>query len=190
MFMFFCKNIFSKHMKIPRWTRGPGPPRDRQIQDFWFWTDFQEIKKIPFQGDHSKFEFLECCLKKADDPPGRGASPPLLGDPCILSQPRNSNFEWSPWKGICLILWKCVQNQKSCMFVGMDVYGNIRFIFVWKKVPLGKSWKNYFSGIPWRLGPSRPCLCDRAQKKLQKMVSKPLYDHIRPWLCPKYVSDQ
>ena len=49
-------------------------------------------KQIPFQGDHSKFEFLECCLKNADDPPGGGFAPPL-GDPCILSQPRNSNFE-------------------------------------------------------------------------------------------------
>ena len=44
------------------------------------------------QGDHSNFEFLECCLKKADDPQGGGASPPP-GDPCILSQPRNSKFE-------------------------------------------------------------------------------------------------
>ena len=43
------------------------------------------------QGEHSNLKFLECCLKNADDPPG-GASPPL-GDPCILSQPRNSNFE-------------------------------------------------------------------------------------------------
>ena len=39
-------------------------------QDFWFWTHFQKIKKIPVQGDHSKFEFLECCLKNAGDPPG------------------------------------------------------------------------------------------------------------------------
>ena len=81
-----------KIYKIPRWTRGPGPPRDRQIQDFWFWTDFQEIKKIPFQGDHSKFEFLECCLKKADDPPGGGLRPPPWG---ILAFSRNREIRIS-----------------------------------------------------------------------------------------------
>ena len=55
---------------------------------------FLKNQKNPFQDDHSKFEFLECCLKYADDPPGgAGFAPPPLGDPCILSQPRNSNFE-------------------------------------------------------------------------------------------------
>ena len=44
--------------------------RLRKIQDFRFWKDFP---KITFQGDHSKFEFLECCLKDADIP---RAAPP------------------------------------------------------------------------------------------------------------------
>ena len=36
----------------------------------------KKTKQIPFQGDHSKFEFLECCLKNADDPPGGGGFAP------------------------------------------------------------------------------------------------------------------
>ena len=35
---------------------------------------------------------------------------------CILSQPRNSNFEFSPWKWILGIFWKAVQNQKPWIF--------------------------------------------------------------------------
>ena len=46
----------------------------------------KKSQKIPFQGHHSKFEFLECCLKYADDPPGGGASPPPWG---ILAFSRN-----------------------------------------------------------------------------------------------------
>ena len=87
------------------------------MQAFGFWTHFWKIKKVPFQDDHSKSEFLECCLKYADDPPGWGGrSPPPRGDPCILSQPRNSNFEWSSWKRTFLIFQKCVQNPKSCIY--------------------------------------------------------------------------
>ena len=58
-----------------------------KIQDFWFWTYFQKIQNIPFQGDHSKFEFLECCLKNADIP----RRPPPLG---ILHTLATEKFEF------------------------------------------------------------------------------------------------
>ena len=49
-------------------------------------------------------------------PQGGGRSPPPGGSSAFFKQhSRNSNFEWSPWKGIFLIFWKCVQNQKSCI---------------------------------------------------------------------------
>ena len=41
---------------------------------------FSKKSKKSRQGDHSNFEFLECCLKNADDPPGGGAfGPPSPG---------------------------------------------------------------------------------------------------------------
>ena len=94
-------------------------PLQTQVQKawphFWFWTDFQKIEKISFQGDHSKFEFLECCLKNADDPAG-GIPPPPWG---ILAFSRNREIRISSDRignGFFVNFKKCVQNQKSLAF--------------------------------------------------------------------------
>ena len=57
------------------WTVEPPVPPNPQVSRRFP----KDPKKIPFQGHHSKFEFLECCLKNADDPPGGGFAPPLGG---------------------------------------------------------------------------------------------------------------
>ena len=91
----------------------------------YFWTEntrflvlnrFPKYQTNPFPRRSLEIRISRVLLKECRWSPRGGASPPPLGDPCILSQPRNSNFEWSPWKGIFLIFWKSVQNQKSCIF--------------------------------------------------------------------------
>ena len=75
---------------MDRWSGTPRGPKKYKISGL---TNFQKIKTIPFQGDHSKFEFLECCLKKADDPPGGGGlRPPPWG---ILAFSRNREIRSS-----------------------------------------------------------------------------------------------
>ena len=58
-------------IKIPKTSRASRP-------NHTFW-DVQQKYKNPFQGHHSKFEFLESCLNNADDPPGGGLRPPPPG---------------------------------------------------------------------------------------------------------------
>ena len=38
-------------------------------------------------------------------PPRGGGFAPPVGDPCTLSQPRNSNCEWWPWQGTCFLMF-------------------------------------------------------------------------------------
>ena len=149
-----------QHFRIIRDNARKVEKTRKQIQDFWFWTDFQKIQKIPFQGDHSKFEFLECCLKNADIP--RGAPP---WGSCILSQPRNSNFEWSSWKRIFWIFWKCFQNQKSWILRVFDYETNYENPTSSASIEPLCRW-------------SYAHLVD-LDKGLKIMVSRPLYDQIR-----------
>ena len=110
MVLIFFLDFFGLFQNLEsRWTPATSPWMRSSKNKLYFGIPSPKVskifpknqKKIPFQGHHSKLEFLECCLKYADDPPGGGDfAPPPLGDPCILSQPRNSNFEWWPWKGI------------------------------------------------------------------------------------------
>ena len=44
--------------------------------------------------------------------------------------------------------------------------------FFLKNDPLGKSWKNDFSGIPWNRGPSGPSLCSRAPNSIQDSLNE------------------
>ena len=44
--------------------------------------------------------------------------------------------------------------------------------FFLKNDPPGKSWKTYFSGIPWTLGPSGPSLDSRAQNSVQDSLNE------------------
>ena len=78
-------------------------------------SSFEQISKknpkIPFESDHSKFEFLECCLKNADIP---RATPP--GD---LAYSRNREIRISTdrlRKGFFWIFRKSVQKQQSSIF--------------------------------------------------------------------------
>ena len=128
----------------------------------------KKMENIPFQADHSKSESLECCLKNADIP---RAAPPWGS--CILSQPRNSNFERSPWKGIFWTCWKCVQTQ-NLIFRSFDHANN---------------YENQTSSASieplcrW----SYAHLVD-LEKYFKVVVSRPLYDQIRPYIFQLYVS--
>ena len=89
---------------------------------------FLKNQKSPFPRRSLEIRISRVLLKVCRwSPRGGGGFAPPLGDPCILSQPRNSNFEWSSWKGTFLIFQKCVQNPKSCIY---SHYGNsMNYVF-------------------------------------------------------------
>ena len=62
-----------------------------------------------------------------------------------------------------------ISEVSQVVFGGELQLRNLRFClsFFCLKMTPGKSWKSNFSGIPRRLGPTGPCLCDRSRKKLQ-----------------------
>ena len=127
-----------------------------------------KIGKKKIQGHHSKFEFLECCSKNADIP---RASPPWGS--CILSQPRNSNFDWWPCKGISLIFWKSKIKAR--------IFG---FFVFW---PWSKLWKSNSKRFYWTPMALEPCPSCRSRKQNFKVVvSGPLYDRIRPYFFQLY----
>ena len=69
---------------------------------FLFLKRIQRNPETPFQGHHSKFEFLGC-ERMQESPVGGGEAPPPGGSSAFFKQhSRNSNFEWWPWKGIFL----------------------------------------------------------------------------------------
>ena len=90
--------------------QGSRTPKGPTNTRFLVLNRFPTNQKISFQGDHSKFEFLECCLKKADDPPGGGLRPPPRGSLAFSRnrEIRNSSdrLVWIFW-----IFWKSVQNR-------------------------------------------------------------------------------
>ena len=90
--------------------------RDNCRQRFLVLNRFPKNPKNPFPRRSLEIRISRVLLKVCRWSPRGGASPPPLGDPCILSQPRNSNFEWSSWKRTFLIFQKCVQNPKSCIY--------------------------------------------------------------------------
>ena len=109
-------------------------------------------------------------------PQGAGASPSPWGIlACILSQPRNSNFEWSPWKWIFFWFFWNLLKTRSLVFFSPEIYETIRsfnYLFFVETWPPGKSWKHNFSDIPWTLGPSGPSLDSRAQNSVQDSLNE------------------
>ncbi len=90
----------------------------RKKHDFWFWKDFPKQSKTPFPRPSLEILISRVLLKECRwSPRGGGLRPPPLGDPCILSQPRNSNFEWWPWKGIFFIFFK----NRNHVFSGKNI---------------------------------------------------------------------
>ena len=127
-----------------------------------FGTDFQQIPKLPFQGDHSKFEFLECCLKNADIPRGGGG----LG---ILHTLATEKFEFrviALERDFFEIFWNLVKTSNLWIFGIFDH---------------AKNHENPTSSAS--IKPLWPCnhahLVD-LEKSFKMMVSRPPYDQIRP----------
>ena len=108
-----CKSErYGETDQLPQWT-GNSSRNRKKVEGILFvfpektWFLFlkksKNIQKIPFQGHHSKFEFLECCLKNGDDPQGgRGLRPPPWG---ILAFSRNREIKISSdGLGKCFLL--------------------------------------------------------------------------------------
>ena len=104
---------------------------------------------------------------------GSGVRDPRGYQKSMISSPKNRKKIWEVSQVFFGEMWALLKSSKNDFpMVRVKNLRSFSSFFCLKNDPPGKSWKTYFSGIPWTLGPSGPSLDSRAQNSVQDSLNE------------------